>query len=91
MSRWLDQKYPTAPYHFVAWALWACALAGTISTVRSHFTGRLFDLVLGLVLTVASSCVATLATVWARNEIESLRRKSRKSHPSFPFLYKFHP
>lgn len=85
VTNWLDEKYPTAIYHFATGIGWACVLAGIIAVVKSHFTGSLFDLVLGLALTVASSVTAGLLTVWARNNIDALRQKSRKYHPSYPY------
>jgi len=85
VGSWLDEKYPTAIYRFTAGMSWAGVLLGIYAIVRAHFTGGIFDLILGLLLLVGWSSVSALVTVWAHNEIANLRRKSRKYHPSFPY------
>lgn len=85
VTDWLDEKYPTAIYHFVVGLFGFAVLVGIFAIVKAHLTDNLFDLVFGLALLVGSTIGGTLATVWARNNIEALRQKSRKYHPSYPY------
>lgn len=88
VTEWLDDKYPTAIYHFIIGLFGFAVLTGVFAIVKAHITHNLFDLFFGIALLLGSTIGGTLATVWARNEISLLRYKSRTVHPSYPHKYK---
>lgn len=85
VTDWLDEKYPTAIYHFVVGLFGFAVITGIFAIVKAYLTDNLFDLVFGLGLLVGSTIGGTLATLWARNNIDALRQKARKYHPSYPY------
>lgn len=88
VTNWLDDKYPTFIYRFIVGLFTFALLTGVFAITKAYITRNAFDLFFGIVLTVGSAIGGTLATLWARNEIASLRDKGRREHPSYPYKRK---
>jgi hypothetical protein len=84
-TKWIDDNYPTFIYRFIVGVSWAFTSCGVYLVALSYQTHTAYDVFAGLFVTITGTSVSTLLTVWARNEIATLRQKARRVHPSYPY------
>jgi hypothetical protein len=84
-TEWIDENYPTFIYRFITGASYLFTACGVYLVLLSRQTNASYDIFAGLFVTIAGTAVSTLLTVWARNEIATLRDKARRVHPSYPY------
>jgi hypothetical protein len=87
-TNWLLENHPTFIFRFITGCSWLCTALGVYLVGLSYWSRSAYDVFAGLTFTIAGTVVSTLLTVWAHNEIADIRKRSRRSHPSYPYKTK---
>lgn len=88
VADWIDDNYPTAIYHYIYGCSWATVALGVVLTLLSYWSHSAYDLIVGLSVTIIGTAISTVLSLWARNQIGTLRDRARREHPSYPYKIK---